>query len=157
MLHSAPRPKYKNIFHHANICLHLCLNFLYFIITRLTAYFVWPDVWSGDLHVYKKYGHTWHRMPLLRPGVIKQHKLNQSTFHDEHYTLKFSNDLFTVHITFIHSKQCIKKSWFHRWSYEETAYEVPQGNCKILFEPIPAPLLYRLNYFITNAIKWNKL
>ena len=24
---------------------------------------------------YKKYGHTWHRMSLLRPGVIKQHKL----------------------------------------------------------------------------------
>ena len=23
---------------------------------------------------YKKYGHTWHRMSLLRPGVIKQHK-----------------------------------------------------------------------------------
>ena len=22
---------------------------------------------------YKKYGHTWHRMSLLRPGVIKQH------------------------------------------------------------------------------------
>ena len=20
--------------------------------------FVWPDVWSGDLQVYKKYGHT---------------------------------------------------------------------------------------------------
>ena len=24
--------------------------------------------------VYKKYGHTWHRMSLLRPDVIKQHK-----------------------------------------------------------------------------------
>ena len=25
---------------------------------------------------YKKYSHTWHRMSLLRPGVIKQHKPN---------------------------------------------------------------------------------
>ena len=37
--------------------------------------YVWPDVWSGDLQIYKKYGHTWHRMSLLRPGVIKQPKL----------------------------------------------------------------------------------
>ena len=21
--------------------------------------YVWPDVWSGDLQVWKKYGHTW--------------------------------------------------------------------------------------------------
>ena len=28
---------------------------------------------------YKKYGHTWHRMSLLRPGVIKQHKPNQTS------------------------------------------------------------------------------
>ena len=27
---------------------------------------------------YKRYGHTWHRMSLLRPGVIKQHKPNQT-------------------------------------------------------------------------------
>ena len=26
--------------------------------------------------VYKKYGHTWHWMSFLRPGVIKQHKPN---------------------------------------------------------------------------------
>ena len=30
--------------------------------------YVWPDVWS--------YGHTWHRMSLLRPGVIKQQNRN---------------------------------------------------------------------------------
>ena len=35
---------------------------------------VWPDVWSGDLQVYKMCSHTWHRMSLLRPGVVKQHK-----------------------------------------------------------------------------------
>ena len=35
---------------------------------------MWPNVWSGDLQVEKKYGHPWHRMSLLRPGVIKQHK-----------------------------------------------------------------------------------
>ena len=28
----------------------------------------------------KKYGHTWHRISLLRPGVIKQRKPNQSTY-----------------------------------------------------------------------------
>ena len=27
-------------------------------ITRLAAYFVWPDVGSADLQVYEKYGHT---------------------------------------------------------------------------------------------------
>ena len=37
---------------------------------------VWPDVWSGDLQVLKKYGHTCHRMSLLRPGAIKQNKPN---------------------------------------------------------------------------------
>ena len=37
---------------------------------------VWPNVWSGDLQVLKKYGHTWHRMSSLGPGVIKQHKPN---------------------------------------------------------------------------------
>ena len=40
--------------------------------------YVWPDVWSADLQVYKKYGNTWHRMSLLRPGVIKQHKTKPS-------------------------------------------------------------------------------
>ena len=35
--------------------------------------YVWPNVWSGDLQFQKKYGHTWHRMSLLRPCVIKQH------------------------------------------------------------------------------------
>ena len=39
---------------------------------------VWPNVWSGDLQVLKKYGHTWHRMSSLGPGVIKQHKPNLS-------------------------------------------------------------------------------
>ena len=34
---------------------------------------VWAesDWWFASL---EKYGHTWHRMSLLRPGVIKQHK-----------------------------------------------------------------------------------
>ena len=31
-----------------------------------------PICWFA--FAYKKYGHTWHRMSLLRPGVIKQHK-----------------------------------------------------------------------------------
>ena len=38
--------------------------------------YVWNDFWSGDLQVLKNYGHTWHQMPLLRPGVNKQHKPN---------------------------------------------------------------------------------
>ena len=39
-----------------------------------SSLYVWLDVWSADLQVNKKYGKTWHRMSLLRPGVIKQHK-----------------------------------------------------------------------------------
>ena len=39
--------------------------------------YVWPDVWSRDLQVQKNYGHAWHRMSLLRPGVIKQCNPNQ--------------------------------------------------------------------------------
>ena len=39
--------------------------------------YFWPNVRSADFQVYKKYGHTWHQMSLLRPGVIKQHKPNQ--------------------------------------------------------------------------------
>ena len=41
-----------------------------YTITRLAAHFMWNDVWSGDLQK-KNYGHTWHRMSLLSPGVIK--------------------------------------------------------------------------------------
>ena len=46
-------------------------------ITRLTAHFMcgWCLICWFAL-AYKKYGHTWHRMSLLRPGVIKQHKPN---------------------------------------------------------------------------------
>ena len=36
--------------------------------------YVWPGIWYCDLQVWKKYGHTWHRMSLLRPRVIKQPK-----------------------------------------------------------------------------------
>ena len=43
-----------------------------------SSVYVWTDVWPGDSQVLKKYGHTWHRMSLLRPGVIKQHKTNQT-------------------------------------------------------------------------------
>ena len=35
-----------------------------------------PDVWYGDSKILEQYGDTWHRMSLLRPGVIKQHKPN---------------------------------------------------------------------------------
>ena len=35
--------------------------------------------------VYKKYGHTWHRMSLLRPDVIKQHKPNQTKLFQLYY------------------------------------------------------------------------
>ena len=37
----------------------------------------WCLIW-WFARAYKKYGHTWHRMSLLRPGVIKQHKPNQT-------------------------------------------------------------------------------
>ena len=45
--------------------------------TTLTAHFMCGLM--SDLAICKfkkKYGHTWHRMSLLRPGVIKQHKPN---------------------------------------------------------------------------------
>ena len=41
--------------------------------------YVWPDVWSNDLQVKQKYGHTWYRMSLLRRGVIKQHSESPSS------------------------------------------------------------------------------
>ena len=42
-------------------------------ITRLTAHFTaWCMMWW--FASLEKYGHTWDRMSLLRPGVIKQHK-----------------------------------------------------------------------------------
>ena len=45
---------------------------------RLTAHFMCGLM--SDLVICKfwKYGHTWHRMSLLRPGVIKQHKANST-------------------------------------------------------------------------------
>ena len=44
-------------------------------ITRLTAHFVCGLM--SDLVICKRwkgYGHTWHQIPLLKPGVVKQHK-----------------------------------------------------------------------------------
>ena len=35
----------------------------------------------------KKYGHTWHRMSFLRPGVIKQHKPNQTSLVSQYHQL----------------------------------------------------------------------
>ena len=46
--------------------------------------YVWPNVWSGDLQVQKKYGPTWHRMSLLRPGVIKKKKKKKKKNHISH-------------------------------------------------------------------------
>ena len=53
--------------------------------------YVWPDAWSGDLQVSKKYGHTWHQMSSLTPGVIKQHKPNP------YYDLTLYNMLTQTH------------------------------------------------------------
>ena len=46
-----------------------------YAITRVTVH-LQPHVWSDGLQVEKKFGHTWHCMSLLRPGLIKQHKPN---------------------------------------------------------------------------------
>ena len=43
-------------------------------ITRLTAHFMCGLMSDLVICKFRKYGHTWHRMSLLRPGVIKQHK-----------------------------------------------------------------------------------
>ena len=43
--------------------------------------------------VYKKYGHTWHKMSLLRPDVIKQHKTNKQyiiTMHCQNVRVVFN-------------------------------------------------------------------
>ena len=57
-------------------------------ITRLTAHFMCGLM--SDLLIckfIKTYGHTWHRMSLLRPGVIKPHKTKPNQ--RKHYGLKF--------------------------------------------------------------------
>ena len=45
-----------------------------YAITRLTAHFMCSLIWWFES--LEKYGHIWHRMSLLKPGVIKQHKPN---------------------------------------------------------------------------------
>ena len=44
-----------------------------YIITWLTAHFVCGLMSDLVICKFRKDGHTWHRMSLLRPGVIKQH------------------------------------------------------------------------------------
>ena len=47
----------------------------YMAIYRLTAHFIWGVM--SELMICKhgkEYGYTWHRMPLPRSGVTKQHK-----------------------------------------------------------------------------------
>ena len=46
-----------------------------YAITRLTAYLMCGLMSNLVIcKFWKKHGHTWHRMSLLRPGVIKQRK-----------------------------------------------------------------------------------
>ena len=51
-----------------------------YAVTRMTAHFMCGLM--SDLVIckcrQKMYGHTWHWMSLLRPGVIRQHKPNQT-------------------------------------------------------------------------------
>ena len=60
-----------------------------------SPFFVWPDVWSGELQIQKKYaliyGYTWHRISFLRPGVIKQHKPNQTKPQQQYLTFTIHN------------------------------------------------------------------
>ena len=48
--------------------------------TRLTAYFMCGMMSDLVMCKFRKYGHTWHRMSLLRPSVIKQVKQNKRIF-----------------------------------------------------------------------------
>ena len=48
---------------------------------------------------YKKYGHTWHRMSLLRPGVIKQHKSNNMSDLIASSRLKVTRHVFQLAVT----------------------------------------------------------
>ena len=62
---------------HVQIC--TCYLFLFTCNHQADSpLYVWSDVCSGYLQVEKKYGHTWHWMSLLGPGVFKQHKPNQT-------------------------------------------------------------------------------
>ena len=52
-----------------------------FAVTRLTADFTCDlmftlDIWKQN----KKYGHTWHRMSLLRPGIINNRPTNLTSY-----------------------------------------------------------------------------
>ena len=59
--------------------------------------YVWPDVWFDQLQVQKKYGQTWHRMSLLRPGVIKQHQTKTN-----------KPNLLTINSVFVHTHKQVK-------------------------------------------------
>ena len=74
-----------------------------------SPHFVWPDVWSGHLQVLKRHGHAWHWMPLLRPGVIKQHRSKLNRQWDQQHTLNSTRQRFELPIS---------GSWadhFHCW------------------------------------------
>ena len=55
--------------------------------------YVRPNVWSGHLQVQKKHGHTWHRISLLRPGVIKHHQTKPTLIQPYAYFLTDSTHI----------------------------------------------------------------
>ena len=72
---------------------------------------VWPNVWSGDLQVLKKYRHTWHRMSSLGPGVIKQHKPNRTNNNPEALGLAASWSIVTAAISYFMGLFMLCASW----------------------------------------------
>ena len=69
--------------------------------------YVWPDVWSADLHLFiKKYGPTWHKMSSLRPGVTKQHKTNKQTITKTQFSDWLVTQAFLMCVTYSKDSGC---------------------------------------------------
>ena len=50
-------------------------------ITKLTAHFTCGVMFHLAICKHRKeYGHVWHRMSVLRLGVVKQHKTQTQTY-----------------------------------------------------------------------------
>ena len=110
--------------------------------------YVWPDIWSGDLQVYKNYGHTWHWISLLRPGVIKQHKIKSYIY------IIHIGYIMIIIMGYIMDHEWCDTSWWS-WLHKEMALIeflvketlITAKNIIIMFlhsgSPVHSPMLWR--------------
>ena len=95
---------------------------------QLTLCVAWCLIWwftSLD-----KYGHTWHWMFLLRPGVIKQHKPNQTWlwYSNERLSLSLLNQIWTIDVFtfwFFSRTWSFQKPWSLHWKRKASSSPVP--------------------------------